>query len=286
MKEFATDETYGLKNKAQVYIYDVDKNDFSIRNIKTIAHRTYLYSPLTEENIRQSYMEDKLADLESLLSTIWKEIAHENIYLTKNYKKSIALFMATLMLRHPNMKDDIQNFRNKLCNDVLKNIPKGTKEFLLETKGKEMVVNIEEIYETLNESEDDKKTFFIETLDRSAMNITELLLKKKWSIIFSKEKEFITSDQPVALSNPKTGLLGIDSEGLIIYFPLSPTRLLVLEDNLDNENDVTYYPLNKGKATYFNHPIFSNAYKYGISHRKFEEIIVEMDEYYGDKRGI
>ena len=84
------------------------------------------------------------------------------------------------------------------------------------------------------------------------------------------------SDRPVIISNPETGLLGIGSKGVIIALPLSPTRLLLLEDNINNEEDLTEYPLNKGHAPFYNEIIWSNAYRYIVAHKDINEIINEI----------
>ena len=122
LKEFATDNTYGKKDKAQVHIYDLENEKKDIRNIKTIAYEKYLYSPQNEENPRSSYMEDKLADMESLMSKIWKGFANTRMGLSSSMKKGISLFIATLILRHPENLDKNKEMKTFLADVILNNI--------------------------------------------------------------------------------------------------------------------------------------------------------------------
>jgi len=141
-------------------------------------------------------------------------------------------------------------------------------------------VNIEKIKGRKIKSDNEIKISFIKYLDEFSMKFSKMLLKKKWSILVSTKREFITSDKPIVITNPKTGFLGINSEGVIIYFPLSPTRLLILKDNLDGKPDTMSNPSNNVYAPYFNHKILSNAYKYIISNRDIKEVVTEIEEFY------
>ncbi len=58
------------------------------------------------------------------------------------------------------------------------------------------------------------------------------LTNKIW-VLFESNKKFYTSDNPVVLqntknSNPHRGTLGINSDGIEIYFPLNPSLVLCL----------------------------------------------------------
>jgi len=224
-------------------------------------------------------MEDKLAGLESITSQIWNKFANDRIALSPQMKKCIALFISTLIFRHPDNLDKNEHMKLFLYNEVMKNIPKGETQFTFLANGKESIIDVSEMEEALNASEYDKSMYFIDNIDYFALDCAERLVKKKWSIIASEEKVFITSDRPVVISNPKTGLLGIESPGVIISLPLSPTRLLILEDNINNEENLIEYPLNKGHAAFYNAPIWSNSYRYIIGHNDLEEVISEIFEY-------
>ena len=133
--------------------------------------------------------------------------------------------------------------------------------------------------DSYNSTEYEESVFFIENIELLSIKIAEELIKKKWSIIASEEKVFITSDRPVIIFNPTRGLVGIGSRGVVIILPLSPSRLLILEDNINNEEDLTEYPLNKGHASFFNSHIFSNGFRYIIGHKDIKEVVNEILTY-------
>lgn len=276
LKEFATDETHGKKDKAQIHIYDLKNEEKSIRNIKTIAHKQYLYSPTNEENARSSYMEDKLANFENTISKMWKDFANTRMGLSPSMKKGVSLFIATLILRHPDNLHKNKDMKKSLYAEIMGNIPKGETKFIFSINGEESIIEIKDVENGLNASQYDESIFFIKNIENLATDIAEQLIKKRWSIIASEEKVFITSDRPVIISNPETGLLGINSKGVVIALPLSPTRLLLLEDNTINEDSLIEYSLNKGKASFYNREIWSNAYRYVIGHKDTEKVLDEI----------
>jgi len=195
-------------------------------------------------------MEDKLAGLENTISKIWREFVNNQVGLSPSMKKGVALFISTLILRHPDKLAEYKEFKNFFCKEIMENIPEGDTKFTFVVKGQESVIDIKEVEDSINASSFHESMFFIENIEYLATTIIEQLIKKKWSIIASEEKVFITSDRPVIISNAKTGLLGVGSNGVVISLPLSPTRLLILEDNINNEENLTEYPLNKGHAAY------------------------------------
>ena len=67
---------------------------------------------------------------------------------------------------------------------------------------------------------------------------------------------------------------------------MSPTRLLLLEDNINNEEDLSEYPLNEGHAPFYNSPIWSNAYRYIIGHKDVEEVIDEIYNYQNNENEV
>ena len=89
--------------------------------------------------------------------------------------------------------------------------------------------------------------FFVENIDYFMNEFSEIFMKKKWSIITSEEKKFITSDNPIIIHNNLTNIFGLNTQGTIILFPISPKRLLQLEDCIDDneKEEVSYHPINE-----------------------------------------
>lgn len=283
LNEFATDDTYGLKDKQQVHIYNKKNEKFEKRNTKSIAHKKYLYSPKDDNNNRSSYMEDKLGLLENNISSkIWSDLANDYIDLDNNnsIKKYLALFISTLILRHPNNLNENELFFSKFYKDIIKHFPHNVTECKFIIKDKEFILNIEEVTSRENQSDYDKSMFFIENIELLSIEYVEIFMKKKWSIVTSEERCFITSDNPVIISNDTTNTFGINTKGTIISFPISPNRLLLLEDNINNSSDVLYHPLNKGHHPYFNSPLWGSDNNFIISSNNLEIIVDEIYEYF------
>jgi hypothetical protein len=75
-----------------------------------------------------------------------------------------------------------------------------------------------------------------------------MLLKMRWAVIFSEEPVFITSDNPVTIMHPSLQFRGLKNSETTVAFPLSPTRILIM-DNRHGEPDAQYYPLRQGPGS-------------------------------------
>jgi hypothetical protein len=76
----------------------------------------------------------------------------------------------------------------------------------------------------------------------SATWLAEILMSMRWAILLSEEPVFITTDNPVVTLHPSLQFRGIKNAETSVVFPLSPTRLLHI-DNRMSEPDGQYYPL-------------------------------------------
>lgn len=221
--------------------------------------------------------EEKLASLESILSQVWEQLANDYIDLDNIYvKKALALFLATLILRNPKMIDEIKDIHQAIVN-WFENLP-------AEEKPPDLIAEFDE-YKSA--SKNSFQEFFVKHIHSDAILIARLLLAKRWSILVSDEPVFITSDNPVAIVNDKHKTYGIKTKGTVIFFPISPTRLLWLDD-LYNEPKNQYYPLECQDARSYNMLIWMNAPRYMFSHRNSDEVLAEImsyvDAYEGEYR--
>ncbi|WP_373032920.1 DUF4238 domain-containing protein [Sulfurovum sp.] len=281
LKEFATLETRD-KKESQVWIFSKNEGAPTKVNIKDIAAKRYLYSPKDENNERCWKMEDKLASLESLISQIWPNFANGFIDLNnKAFRRGISLFLATLHLRHPKRLNEYDKLQKQLI-DIYDTLPK-------DKNGNPMIGSIETkkgVFEFdssdwerySNPTEYDKQKFFVDTIKESAIEIAEAFMKKRWSVIFSESEQFITTDSPLIISNSivgKTQNYGINTKGTEITFPVSPTRILILDDMFDQPHS-QYYPLQGNVAFAINLQIWQGAHQFMISHRNPDEVNYEM----------
>jgi len=279
LKEFATDETYGNKGKEQVHIFDKKTEKFDIRNIKKIAKENYLYSPKNLNGNRSMYMEDRLAEIENVMALIWNDFSNKFIDLEdQNTKKIIALFLSSLFLRHPNNLEKNENNRNFLINEIIKHNPPNNQKIAFIINGEEHPLDISELTTELTKYE--KSMFFIENIDYFINKFSEIFLKKKWSIIISEEKKIITSDNPITIHNSLTDIFGLETKGTVVLFPISPKRLLKLEDYIeDKDKKVLYYPIIDDHYSFYNHILWNSSEKHIIANKNLASIVNEMYHY-------
>ncbi|MFK4719340.1 hypothetical protein ABIE89_000440 [Bradyrhizobium niftali] len=76
----------------------------------------------------------------------------------------------------------------------------------------------------------------------SATWLAKMLMEMRWAILISEEPVFITTDNPVITVHPSLEFKGIKNPETSLMFPISPTRLLHI-DNRMTEPDGQYYPL-------------------------------------------
>lgn len=78
--------------------------------------------------------------------------------------------------------------------------------------------------------EDEHHRFFAERIRPESGNLAKILLKKRWSVILAENEHFITSDRPVVVQHTSREVFGIGTTGAVVSFPLSPTRILMMDD--------------------------------------------------------
>ena len=284
LKEFSIDESQS-KKESQVWIFSKDEGEPKIANIKDVAAKRYLYSPKDENGNRCWEMEEELASLEGLISQIWPTFANGYLDLdNQSYRKIISLFLATLYLRQPKRLPEQEKMQNWFIDFYENNVPKDSSgnpvACQFTAKGKKYTLDPSDWKSYSNPTQYDKEKFFVDTIKESSMDIVEVFLKKRWSVIFSETKQFITTDNPLVITNRLMGEIknyGLNTKGTTITFPISPTRVLVLDDLLDEPHS-QYYPL-KEEGTDINILLWIDAHQFMISHRNPDEVIFEMLKY-------
>lgn len=281
LKNFATPETITTKNP-KVWIFSMDKKDGdpSVPNIKNICAKRYLYSPVGSNGQREWALESKLQDLETMLSSVWPPLANGYVDLMKYefVRKLVALFVSVMHLRHPdNITESIKIYSRMI--QLFEEAPKkqdGTPDIdVIEINGKIYETDTSGWDEYKNWNKNDHHRCFANMVHSQAMFLTELLLKKRWSVIVSDEPAFVTSDKPVVKQHKTKEKFGFGTEDTIISFPLSPTRLLIMDD-LHHEPAGQYYPLYNNDPGPFNLLIWRNCTRFMVSQRNIDEVLKEM----------
>lgn len=280
LEYFATSETYNTNNP-KVWILSKDENDKDefITNIKNICVKGYLYSPIDNIGIRDWELENKFNVLETLLSKIWKNIANKFINLEDYYlRKALSLFVATLYLRHPDtFQETIKNHKNLVS--FYKNFFNDSNTFentqSIEINGKLFDMDLSDWNNYHRWKKDNSQKFWISFIEKEAINLAQILMKKRWSIIFTEFDQFITTDKPVVKFNQHQQIHGFETNGTIIIFPLSQRRLLVMDDLYDEPMN-QYYPLKSNQLGLFNYLLWHNSSRFMISGRPISDVLSEI----------
>jgi hypothetical protein len=281
LKEFAIPETknsktprlwafskshYDREEPAQVSIYDA-------------ACHKYMYSPLDNKGERDFHMENRFAEVENLVSQIWPQICYESINVSKSARKIISLFIAITMLR------DKKSFEihNNMYHNMIKQIDTMPKDKSGQPcidkvilKGKEYKVDCSGWFEFKNASKEDLKRSFVETIKDGAYEIANIILNRKWSYLLFSNPILATSDKPVITVNFQKDKYGVETEGTIIYFPLTPYRVLEIGGPRD---DNKYYKLDDQWGYCMNYILWTNGCRFMYAHRNTDEVLYEICQF-------
>lgn len=277
---FATENSRDTR-KPQVWIFskrgeDGDKKLSSVRNV---CGRRYLYSPVQIDGQRTWELEGHLGKVETLLAKVWPAVAHGFVDLADpSVRKAIALFLATTHHRHPEMLDAVERAHQQMV-ALFEGLPTDAHGMplvdSLVVEGTTLPFAPSEWHDHKQQGPDDHHRFFAEFVRNNAGDMARHLLGMRWSVVFSEKDVFVTSDKPVVLSNPERDHFGYGTRGTILQFPLSPRRMLVLDD-LHSEPANQYYPLNPTSAGAFNFTTWHGSTRFLITGRDVEEVLREV----------
>lgn len=280
LRGFSTPETRQRK-VPQVWIFSKHESDGIERltNVRNVCAKRYLYSPRDEYGNRSWEVDDNLQSVESLLAEIWPQLAFDFIDLGNDaIRKALALFIATTHVRHPDTRESLQAIHQGMVEslDELSKMADGSPNVnSLAYKGEEFELNVSGWDSYKKWGDDEYHRFFTETIQAESGNIAEILVKKRWSIVFSEDEHFITSDKPVGLHNRSRDIFGIGTTGTVVSFPLSPTRILLMDDQ-HQEPANQYYPLKRDNVGAFNYTIWHAATRFMVTGRQVPEVLSEI----------
>lgn len=280
LREFATAETKESK-KPQVWIFskrDQDEDE-RLTSIRNVCAKRYLYSPKEISGNRSWDTDERLQKIESLLAPIWRAVADDFVdFSDQPMRKALALFIATTHMRHPDNLHVVRSIHQQIVSSAegLPKRPDGTpdvSEFI--NNGKKYELDTSDWHTYKNWGDDDHHSFFAETVKSESGHFAKLLLKKRWSVVLAEHNHFITSDRPVALQHQTRKTFGVGTPGVIVSFPLSPTRILIMDD-LHEEPANQYYRLKSENVGAFNYSIWREGSRFMVTGRKVPEVLAEI----------
>jgi hypothetical protein len=280
LRYFSTPETRA-KEDPQAWIFSKNESDGdeTLTNIRNICGKRYLYTPFDEDGKRNWNLERKLDGLETTMGVIWPDLANGFVDLSNSsLRKGISLFVSVMHLRNPAIRSFIEQLHNRLIKayEELPLRPDGYPDISsIEVKGTSRTFDMSDWHNYRAVSKNDHDRFFVRSIETEAKRIANHLMKKRWSIVFSEREIFITSDKPVLLEHQSKETFGFGTEGTIVMFPLSPRRLLVMDD-MHEEPANQYYPLLQENEGSFNYGIWHNGSRFMITGRPVPEVLRDI----------
>jgi hypothetical protein len=244
-----------------------------LKPIKKVAVKHHLYVPLdSASGKRDDRFERKLSELESWFGDpVWRALQTDMMDLSwEPLRKMVALLVAVMQFRNPShfgiYKDIHRQFVELLSSED--DVPS-----VIEVNGKLQEIDVSSWPAYRDATEDDLKRGWIDQINTVGW-YAKKLMAMRWSVVCANLPTFITSDNPVTIIHPSLQFKGIDNSETTIMFPLSPTRLLNM-DNRHEEPGNQYYALNDDGSS-ANLMIWRHANEYMFSHRHTDEVCAEL----------
>jgi hypothetical protein len=280
LREFATPDTRETKQpKVWIFSRDAKDGDEKLTWIRNVCAQRYLYSPKAADGERSWQVDDDLEGVEMLLAQFWSEISTDFIDLAnESIRKALSLFIATNYVRHPANIRTVKEIHRQLLQlyEALPKNSEGTPDISsFSFNGKEYPLDTSDWHSYRKLDENDHHHFFVKRIRADAGHLAEIILQKRWSVVFTDKPHFITSDKPVILQNFEKERFGFGTAGSIISFPLSPTRLLIMDDRYE-EPPNQYYQLIPDNLGGYNLSIWRESTRFMITGRAIPDVLNEI----------
>ncbi|GFE84413.1 hypothetical protein GCM10011487_64130 [Steroidobacter agaridevorans] len=268
LRAFASDP----ERREKIWRFGKDTGAPELKPIEKVAVRFYLYAPKGKDGKRDYAFEAKLSELEQWFGDpLWQRLCTEMVDLSwEPVRKMVSLLVAVMYLRTPAQFEASKAMHRQIV-DVYGQFPELPSSF--DHKGKMYRLDNSKWAEYRDASEDDMKRFWLSQVG-SAVWLAEILMKMRWAVVFSDVPVFITTDNPVTIIHPSLRFRGLKNPETTLIFPLSPTRVLMM-DNRQSEPNGHYYPL-KERPGCFNSTLWRNAIEHMFSHRDPDIVCAEM----------
>jgi len=262
-------------NVEQVWVFHRKSGEPKLTGIKNIAIENHLYSPKQSDGSRDPRLENKLSNLEGTLAALWPQLANDFIDLgSASIRQSIALFLSVQFLRHPDRRDAAIKFRNRLIEMVEKqnfNFDERPSFWQLKIGSRVYSIDASDWPNYRDAGDDLSVAIWRKTIEKDAILHATMLMKKRWSIVFIDEPLFVTSDYPIYVPQPKFARHQIGGRNAKILFPISPTRMLCIDDLQEPKNQ--YFPTPSSNADVYNMLTWVNTESFMISSRNIESVL-------------
>jgi len=281
LRYFATPETRTRgKDKPQIWMFSNDETDGDERltNVRNVCTRRYLYSPTDRSGQRDWALEEKLAGLETQLASLWPTLAAKPVdFGHTDIRRLVALFLSVMHLRGPDTLNGVEDIHRNLVSllESATNHPDGTPSVeMIDASGNAKPLDTKGWREYRERDANDHRRFFATTIQSEAVRIADCLMRKRWSTVLADNDAFVTSDRPMSIEHQAREVFGVATPGSIVTFPLTPRRLLVMDDKHEQPAN-QYYPLKRDLVGSINALIWRSG-RFLLTGRPVPEVLAEL----------
>lgn len=268
LRAFAADEA-GRK----IWRLSKDAGEPELKRIDKVAVKFHLYAPLRRNGQRDDALERKLSNLEQWFGhPIWRALCTTEVDLTwEPIRKILALIVATTWVRNPLHFERWKRMHEQFV-EQLSQFDSLPTRIAIGNVTREVDPSDWPGFRDLGE--ENLKASWADYV-ASAGDIVPRLLGMRMVMLVAGRPAFITSDNPVTITHPSLKFRGINDTDTTIRLPISPTRVLVL-DNRHSEPDGAYYALTGGDPSPTNLLVWRNAKDHMFSPRHPNEVCAEL----------
>ena len=199
-------------NEPYIWFYEKGNPDVKKATARHIAVEKDYYSFITPEGNKDSEtLENELARIECGVAPVFRKIRNQT-ELNDQEKKLFSLFIALLMVRIPNFRENIEEAVGefmKRMNMILATDPRNfaamIDKFERET-GKKIGMPVEELRKSMAEGQYDIRAtpqFGLGMAVEMALNFAPIFFKMKWTFLETTGSyKFVTSDNPLSYIDP------------------------------------------------------------------------------------
>lgn len=267
LKAFAADP--GGK---RIWRFSRNEGDPELKRIDKVAVKFHLYAPRGADGSRNDAMERQLADLENWFGgPVWQAVCTDYPdFAWEPLRKMVALLAAVSWLRTPLQFEQWKTFHQQMRDFYLQSDSLRDRVFVGDRR---IELDHTSWPAYRDATEEDMKRDWNDWLGYAGV-IARLFIKMRWAVLASDTRVFITSDNPVLVGDTIGPFRGLNHPETMVTFPLSPTRVLIM-DNRHNEPDAQFYSLKHDPAS-TNMLIWRNAIEHMFSPRDPHEVCAEM----------
>jgi len=261
-------------DRNRIWRFSKTDGDPELKRIDKVAVKHHLYAPLGADGKRDDALEKKLSDLEQWFGhRMWHLLCNESVDLTwEPLRKMLALIVATTYVRNPRQFEHWKGMHRQFVDQLsqFEELPSH-----ITIGGVTREVDPSDWPAFRNADEEAMKAAW-NAYVAAAGDIAPKLLGMRYSMLTARHPLFITTDNPVAIAHPSMEFRGIGDPESVVLLPLSPTRVLRL-DNKHDEPDGAYYELEDDNPSVLNMTLWRNSIDYMFTHRHPDEVLFEFN---------